>query len=246
MKAALNFGALALAFTVAACGESGNSLSEAANSNAPLPQIAAPNNGDWTQMVTQTEGGYLMGNPDAPVKLVEYASLACPHCAAFSEQGAGPLRDTYVRSGQVSWEYRHFLLNAPDVAFTLLARCQPPAAFFGTAEAMFRQQSEFFSALDEAESRRISALPPEQQIEPLARAMDLDTFFARRGMPGSRFSECLNDRQSVQQITDMTNRASSEQQVRGTPTFLINGEKQDETVGTWATLEPRLRAALGR
>lgn len=247
MKAALSLGAIALALTVGACGDGGNTLSDAAaNSNAPLPQIAAPNNGDWTQVVTQTEGGYLMGNPDAPVKLVEYASLACPTCKAFSEQGTAPLRDTYVRSGQVSWEYRHFLLNAPDVAFTLLARCQPPAAFFSTIEAMFRQQSEFFAALDDAETQRISTMPPEQQAEPLARAMDLDTFFARRGMPGARFSECLNNRQEVQAITDMTNRAATEQEVRGTPTFFINGEKQAETVTGWAALEPLLRAAIGR
>jgi protein-disulfide isomerase len=245
MKARTGLGAIALVLALAACGGGGNSLDEAAaNSNAPLTQIAAPNNGDWREAVTQTENGFLMGNPDAPVKLVEYASLACPHCAAFSEESAA-LRDTYVRSGQVSWEFRHFLLNAPDVAFTTLARCQPPAAFFATIEQMFRQQRQFFEAIDEAEGTRIGAMPPEQQAEPLARAMDLDTFFARRGMPEARFSQCLTNRAGIQQITDMTNRALTEQQVTGTPTFFINGEKQDVSVANWATLEPRLRAAIG-
>lgn len=246
MKARSSLGALALALLLAACGDGGgNNLdSAAANQSAPLPQIAAPNNGDWREVVTQTESGYLMGNPNAPVKLVEYASLACPHCREFSEQGGPALRDNYVRSGQVSWEYRHFLLNAPDVSFTVLARCQPTANFFSTAEAMYQRQSEFFGAIDEQEGARISAMPPEQQAAPLARAMDLDTFFARRGMPEARFSACLANRAAIQQITDMTNRAMNEQQVTGTPTFFINGEKQQ--ADRWSNLEPLLRTALGR
>jgi protein-disulfide isomerase len=245
MKLRITFGALALGLALSACGDGGGNLSAAAAAdNTPLPQIAAPNNGDWREVVTQTPAGYLMGNPDAPVKLVEYASLACPHCKEFSESASARLRDYYVRSGQVSWEFRHFLLNAPDVSLTLLARCQPPAAFFTTAEQMFQQQSDFFAAIDEAESQRIGALPPEQQAEPLARAMDLDTFFARRGMPAQRFSQCLGDRQAVQAITDMTTNAARDQQVTGTPTFFINGTKQE--AGRWQELEPLLRTALGR
>jgi protein-disulfide isomerase len=73
--------------------------------------------------------------------------------------------------------------------------------------------------------------------------MELDTFFARRGMNETRFNECLADRAAVQRLTDNTNRAMSELQVQGTPTFFINGEKQD--VGEWGALQPRLRAAIG-
>lgn len=247
MRIRTSFGAIALALALAACGDSGTgNVSAAANDSTPLPQIPAPNNGDWAEVVTQTETGFRMGNPEAPVRLVEYASLACPHCKEFSEAASAALRDNYIRSGQVSWEYRHFLLNAPDVAFTVLARCQPAPAFFRTIEQMYQQQSEFFAAIDEAEGQRIGAMPPEQQAEPLARAMDLDTFFARRGMPEARFSQCLSDRRNVQAVTDMTNRAMSELQVSGTPTFFINDQKQDATVASWATLEPRLRTALGR
>lgn len=246
MKAGFSAMTLAVALILAGCGDDGGNLAAAAaNSNAPIPPIPAPNNGDWTEMVAQTEdGGFRMGNPDAPVKLVEYASMTCPHCASFSEEATGPLRDTYIRSGQVSWEFRNFLLGAPDVALSVLLRCQPPAAFFRTAEQIFAQQREFIEAIDEQEGQRIQPLPPEQQIAPLARAMDLDTFFARRGMPEARFNECLADRAAIQRLTDMTSRAVSEFQVQGTPTFFINGEKQDAS--DWGTLEPRLRAAIGR
>jgi protein-disulfide isomerase len=246
MKVRISSAALALALFLGGCGDSEESnLSVAANAAPPqLDPIAAPNGGDWTQTVTQTpEGGYLLGNPEAPVKLVEYASLTCPHCRAFSEEATGPLRDTYIRSGRVSWEFRNFVLNAPDMAISIAARCQPPAAFFQTVEQLFAQQSEILGAVDESENQRLQALPPEQLIAPLARAMDLDVFFARRGMPEARFSQCLANPQGAQQLTDMTSRATTEQQVTGTPTFFINGERQE--ADSWSNLEPRLRAALG-
>jgi protein-disulfide isomerase len=246
MKIKLGASLAVLALTLAGCGDSGsgdlNAMSGA--SSAPLTQIAAPNNGDWADVVSETpEGGIRMGNPDAPVKLVEYASMTCPHCKTFSDEASTPLREIYVRSGQVSWEFRHFLLSAPDVAMSVLVRCQPPSAYFRTVEQLFAQQQEILSSIDESEAQRIGALPPEQQIPPLARAMDLDTFFARRGMPEARFSACLADPQGVQRLSDGTNRAMREEQVQGTPTFFINGQRQD--VSDWRSLEPRLRAAIG-
>ena len=246
MKAQFGIAVSALALLLAGCG-SGSDLNAAANQTAaPLQQIAPPAGGDWTQMVSQTpEGGYRIGNPNAPVKLVEYASLTCPHCRSFSAEATEALRDTYVRSGQVSWEFRNFLLGAPDVALSLLARCQPDAAFFRTVEQIYAQQSEFIAAIDESEAQRIGALPPEQQIPPLARAMDLESFFARRGMPAARFNQCVGNQAAVRQLTDLTNQAAAPgpNQVTGTPTFFINGERAD--ADTWARLEPILRGAIG-
>lgn len=248
MRAAYLTGAAALAFALAGCGGgSDNNLgATAAATQAPLPQIAAPNHGDWREVVTMTsDGGYLMGNPGAPVKLVEYASLACPHCREFEETGVPSLRDTYVRSGQVSWEFRNFLLNGPDYALTLLARCQPVESFFHLTEQMFAQQAEFFQNIDESEGQRIGQLPPEQQPPQLARAMGLDTFFARRGMPAARFDACLADRAQITRLTQMTNHAGNDLAIPGTPTFFINGTMQQNTA-SWAALEPELRAALGQ
>lgn len=250
MKSANLIAVSALAVALAGCNSAGPDLNAAANetivSQAPLNQIAAPNNQDWTQVVSQTpEGGYRMGNPDAPVRLVEYASLTCPHCREFSEQGGARLRDTYVRSGQVSWEFRNFVLNGPDMALSILARCQPDGAYFSTVEQIYAQQNEFLSNIDQNEERQLSALPPEQVIPPLARAMDLEAFFARRGMPSARFNQCLSNNAAVQQLTEMTNRAAAPgpMQVTGTPTFVLNGEKLD--VNAWPAIEQRLRAAIG-
>lgn len=247
MKAQVQVGALALALLLSGCGDGdGNNLSTAAsNEAAPLEQIPAPNNGDWTEVVGQTEqGGFLIGNPDAPVKLVEYASLTCPHCAAFSEQATDELRDTYIRSGQVSWEFRNFVLNPLDASVSILSRCLAPSAFFRTVEQLYAQQREWSAAIDETEQQRIGGLPESQQLAAIARAMDMDTFFARRGMPESRFNQCLGDQQAALRLAEMNQRAVEQDGVQGTPTFLVNGEKVDAS--DWAALEPRLRAALSR
>lgn len=244
MRFLFSTAAAAALLALAACGDEGGDLNAAAaDQNAPIEQIPAPNNGDWREVASATDEGFLLGNPNAPVKLVEYASFTCHVCAEFSEAATDELRDTYIRSGQVSWEIRTFLRNAPDVAMSLLTYCQAPAAFFTTTDQLFERQEELTAGIDQAEAERIQALPPEQQIAPLARAMELDTFFARRGMPESRANQCLTDQAAVQRLTDIARRAANELRVQGTPTFFINGERQDVTA--WDALEPRLRAAIG-
>lgn len=245
MKAGLSAGVAALALLLAGCGgsEESNLSAMAANEAAPLEQIPAPNNGSWTEVVTKTDEGFLMGNPDAPVKLVEYASMTCPHCATFSSEARGPLKERYVSSGQVSFEFRNFVLNAQDAAVSILARCLPPAAFFRTTEQLFERQQEWGAAIDETEARQIEALPQAQQLAAIARAMDMDTFFARRGMPEASFNQCIGDQQAALDLAASNQRASQEHGITGTPTFLLNGERLDVT--DWASVEQRLRAAIG-
>ena len=64
-----------------------------------------------------------MGNPNAEVKLVEFGSMTCPHCAEFDEQGGKPLIDNYVKNGQVSFEFRNFVRDPFDMTASLIARC---------------------------------------------------------------------------------------------------------------------------
>lgn len=236
----------ASALALSGCG-SGNDVNASANqavSQAPLPRLPAPNNGDWTQVVSRTpEGGTRVGNPDAPVKLIEYGSLTCPACQAFATTATRPLLDTYVRSGQVSWEFRHLVIHGgPDVVMAMLSDCQPEAAFFSTIEQLYLQQREILAHLDQPTQTRLQALPPEQQLGPLARALQLDTFFARRGMPEARFNQCLGNLPAAQRLADNLATASREG-VGGTPTFILNGERQEAS--SWAAIEPLLRAAIG-
>ncbi|HEX8262031.1 MAG TPA: thioredoxin domain-containing protein, partial [Allosphingosinicella sp.] len=130
----------------------------APNAAAAPARKAAPTAVDWGRTVVATpEGGFRMGNPNARVKLVEYGSLTCGHCAAFSRQGMAPLVATYVKSGRVSYEYRNFILNGLDVAASLVARCGGPARFFPVADKFYATQPQWMG--------RVSALTAAQKAQ---------------------------------------------------------------------------------
>jgi len=248
MKAVLALGAAALALALAGCGGgAGNNVAATANNAAPIPQIAAPNNGDWAEVATMTDrGSYLLGNPNAPVKLVEYASITCPHCAEFTEVASTPLRERYVRSGQVSWEYRPYMIFPTDPGVFLLLHCLGPQPFFRVAEQLYADQSNWVAriqALPQEQLQQLEGLAPAQKAAALVRAAGLDQFFRQRGLPEARMNTCLADDAALQQLQQISTRASSEDGVTGTPTFIVNGDKLETS--DWPDLEARLRAAIG-
>jgi protein-disulfide isomerase len=247
MKTQLSGAALALALALGACGQDsgGDATATASNQQLQLEPVPAPEGGDWTEVVERTDdGGFRMGNPDARVKLVEFASMTCPHCATFSAQAAEPLRE-YVRGGHVSWEFRNFVLNAPDAAASMLARCQPPQAFFRITDQLFAEQQTWLGNMTAEEAEQIQRLPEPQQIPALARALELDQFFRRRGVPEAEVNSCLADRQELERLADLNTRAIEQHGVSGTPAFMINGEMLDG-ISDWGRLEPRIRGALAR
>lgn len=242
----IGIGAIAAALLVAGCKDSKSAKSPAGG--APVAAVAAPNGGDWTQTASLTgEGGYLMGNPNAPVKLVEYASYTCPHCAEFAEAGTQTLEDKYVKSGRVSWEFRPFLLFPTDPGITLLVRCQGPAAAFLLADQLYATQREWvgrIQALPEEQQAQFNQLGPLQQMPALIQASGLDQFFRQRGMPEAKISSCLADQRETEKIVAIRDRASRDFKVTGTPTFFINGEMV-QNAASWDALRPALEEAVG-
>ena len=110
-------------------------------SGEPIAKVAPPANKAWSEVVAKTpEGGTRMGNPDAPIKLVEYGSMTCSHCAQFSEQASAGLRDEFVSSGRVSYEFRNFVRDPIDLTVAMLARCGSPESFFPLTEQAFAYQ----------------------------------------------------------------------------------------------------------
>jgi protein-disulfide isomerase len=244
MKAKIGIAAAALALALVGCKGGGDNATQAAN--GPLPQIPAPNGGDWTQMVSETpQGGFRMGNPNAPVKLVEYASLSCPFCKNFDVDGVPTLRDKYVKSGEVNWEYRTYLNHPTDPAVAALAHCMGPDAFFGLADQLYASQEQWFGklvALPQQQYQQLQTLPPMQRNVEIAHITGLDDFFRQRGMPSSKVQACLNDQSvlnKLQAIVDLGNKDG----ITGTPNFMINGKLQADA-SDWKTLEPMLRAAI--
>ncbi|HEX5183270.1 MAG TPA: thioredoxin domain-containing protein [Allosphingosinicella sp.] len=248
MKAKIAIAAAAAVLALAGCSKGGSN--GGAPANKPLPQIRAPN-GDWTQIVSETpQGGFRMGNPNAPVKLVEYASLSCPYCQHFDQDGVPTLRDKYVKSGEVSWEYRTYSNHPTDPAVASLVHCQGADAFFGLADQLYATQDQWFGKLVDfsqhqtQQYNQLQSLPALQRNAEIARITGLDEFFRQRGMPASRVQACLADQKvldKVAAITDLGNKDG----IGGTPNFVINGKTQPPDVADWKSLEPLLRTAIG-
>src|SRR3982751_2719257 len=157
--------AVAALVPMAACNK-GKEAAATDSSSAAYKPVPAPADGDWTKVVTPTPaGGFMMGNPVAKVHLIEYGSLTCPHCQRFDESGVTPLVNTYVKSGQVSYEFRNYVRDPIDLAASLIARCNGPAGFFPLARALYKDQANWMAKVQAAQPAQLQALqnlPPNQ------------------------------------------------------------------------------------
>jgi protein-disulfide isomerase len=201
---------------------------------------------DWSTVTTRkADGAFVQGNPDARVKLVEYLSLTCPHCAHFEDEGIAPLTAKYISTGLVSYEVRHALRDAFDFAASVLTRCNGPASFFATAPIMFAKQDEWMAhAAKWAQTAPdAKSVPPEKLLTMVANGAGLPELLAPHGLTAAKADQCLNDAAARDQLTKMASEAWKRPNFPGTPTFLINGAQQDG-VTTWAELDKRLAAAL--
>jgi len=251
VKTRTMFIALAAAsFMTSACNaEKGTDKGSA--TSGPVKPVAPPKDGDWTAIVSQTpEGGFLMGNPTAAVKVVEFGSMTCPHCAEFDEEGMKPLLDNYVKSGRVSFEFRNFVRDPFDVAASLVARCGGPTSFFGLTRGLYADQRDWIAKIqsgDPAVMQRIQALPPNQQFGEIAKVAGFQDWAAMRGLPPERTAACLANQAEVDRLVQMQNDAVSSYDVPGTPAFLLNGEMVKIEPGStpWQQLEAKIKSALG-
>ena len=244
MKVRHLFAAATAALALAGCN--GDSGSNASGGNTSTAAVAPPEGGDWSKMVAKTPaGGYLMGNPNAAVKLVEYGSMTCPHCAEFEEAAFQPLVDKYVKTGQVSFEFRNYVRDPLDITMSLIARCGGDERFFPLTNALFESQREIFNQIQTATPQQQQALqqmPPAQQFAGYAQLAGLQSWAAQRGIPSARQQQCLSNQAEIDQLVQMNSDAVSTYDISGTPTFLINDKMVEER--TWATLEPKIQDAL--
>ena len=238
MKSVLTFAA---ALALAGCGGSDKPVTAPAGS---VKSVAAPTGQDWTQVVSKTvEGGYVMGNPAAPLKLVEYGSRTCPTCGVFGQTGMRPLEASYVKSGKVSYEFRDFMVHAPDLGVAMLGHCAGAAPFFPILEQMYLEQPGFLEKLERATpfQQSIQGRPPQQQAVAWVEHLGYLDFLKQRGVAEPQARACLADSKLAKAVTDVSQRGIDDG-VTGTPTFFLNGQKLDGQI-TWPDVEKSLKAA---
>ena len=236
------FAILAAALALAACGGA-----DKGNITAPANSVAAvfaPTGQDWTQVVSRSEGGgYVMGNPNAGLKLVEYGSRTCPTCGAFGQTGMQPLENSYVKSGKVSYEFRDFLVHAPDLGVSILGHCAGTAPFFPILEQMYLEQPQFLDKLEGAGAfqQSIQGRTPQAQAVAWVEHLGYIDFLKQRGVPEAQARACLADPKLIKEVSDLS-QSAMDQGVTGTPTFFLNGQKLENQV-TWPQIEQALKAA---
>jgi protein-disulfide isomerase len=238
MRVALLFGAIAALAAAPAAAAPAH--------KRPVHRAGAPAAHDWSRTVLVTPaGGFRMGNPAARVKVLEYGSLACPHCRHFAETGYRPLVQRYVRTGRVSYEFRNLILNAPDISVSLLTRCAGPSQFFPMSKVVYATQPQWIGrlqALSAAQKTELSSLSDNARIARLAQFVGFTQVAARFGVTPVRARQCLADPAGLKRLLAMAE-AAGKIGVNQTPTFFVNGAKTEAS--TWEELEPLLRKAGG-
>ena len=231
------------AVLLTACGDgAGNTTAPA----APVAAVAAPAGQSWLDTVRKTDGGYVVGNPAAAVKLLEYGARSCPTCGAVAREGGDKLLNTYVASGKVSFEFRDFLVHGvSDLPGALLGACAGPGPFFPLMEAMYANQNDYLDRVQQltpAEQQQLQAVAPTRAVTLLAEKGGLLDLVKQRGIPEQKARQCLGDQAALEALAKSTEKWSQDGTVTGTPTFYINGERYTGQPA-WADVEAALKNA---
>ena len=145
------------------------------------------------------------GKADAPVTIIEYASLTCPHCADFTINTFPKIKEKYIDSGKARLIFREFPFDPRATAAFMLARCAPEDRYFPMVDVFFKQQQQWATAED-GEAALL-------QIAKLA------------GFTQESFKACLTNQQVLDDVRATMERGSKDYGVNATPTFFINGQK---------------------
>lgn len=167
-------------------------------------------------------GERALGPEDAPVTIVEYASMSCPHCAAFHETVFGELKTKYIDTGKVRFLFREFPHNNPGYPPAMVARCAPEGRFFEVVDAYFDRQEEWLNSPDIM-----------QAIRDIAK---------EHGFTDQSFDACVSNQALFEALKEGRDRGSSFG-VQGTPTFFINGRKFEDAPSL-ANMEREIDALL--
>ncbi len=229
---------IALLAAVVAAGTAGAAVHHPASAHAVA---------DWRGVVAPTaDGGVRVGNPQAKVKLVEYFSTTCPHCAAFSKEAYPSILDKYVRGGQVSFEVRVALRDAIDLVAAKSARCAAPTRYFATLEDVMGAQSDWEPktiAWVNAHTDDLNGPNKDKAVHAMLAGVGIEAIVAKHGVTPAALGACLTSKPIADALERSTNDAWNVRKIDGTPNFLINDVIQPSVYG-WPGLEPLIQAKL--
>jgi protein-disulfide isomerase len=197
----------------------------------------------WASVATLSpQGSYVIGNPAAKVKLIEYVSYTCPHCAHFTRDSAPVLKGKMIASGSTSIEIRSSVHDRYDLTAATLARCSGAARFPKMHDLLFARQEEWLNkavAFDAAGGQDPASKTQGDKMRTLAKGAGLADIAKAAGMSDATITACFANEANVAKTLAVAQ--AMQGKIKGTPTFELNGKLIENT--DWAKLEPILRAA---
>ncbi len=145
-----------------------------------------------------------LGKDNAPVTMVEYSSLGCPHCAAFHFETLPKIKTDYIDTGKLRLVYRDFPLGTPSLAAAMVARCAGRDRYFGFVELLFRSQSQWSQS--------------NNPLEAIARVVRFG------GMSEADINDCLKYQPLLESIRKGAETANEKLKINSTPSFIIGSE----------------------
>jgi len=181
---------------------------EVAQSTAAPVKVELPSSEGSVDQAKLLEPGVLpemaLGEANAPVTIVEYMSMTCPHCAAFHNNTFEAIKTKYIDSGKVRFIVREFPFDPRAAAAFMLARCAPEGQYFPMVSMLFKQQQQWAAA----QNGRDALL----QMSKLA------------GFTQESFEACLTNQKLLDDVNSVMQRGAKDFGVQSTPTFFVNGE----------------------
>ena len=150
----------------------------------------------------------MIGNPDAPVTVIEYASFTCPHCASFHAGTYKELKKNYIDTGKINFVFREVYFDRYGLWASMIARCAGPEKFFGVTNMLFADQSGWARA-----------------GEPAAIIRELRKVGRLAGMNDEMLDSCLNDETKAKTLVEWYQTKAGADEIESTPSFMINGKK---------------------
>ena len=243
--------ATTIACIIAAAALAGCNSKEA-NKAAPTENVkyehtTPPQGGDWTDVINPTpDGGVMMGNPSAKVKLIEIGSLTCPHCREFGEEAVPQLIDKYVKTGKVSYEFRNYIRDTFDMAALLISKCNGPDAFFPLSTALYKDQPNWVAKIQATppdQLDQLQTLPENQLALQAAKYAGLLVWAAARRVPQAKATQCLTDTATIDRMVNQSGEIAQQwPDFSGTPNFVINGTLNNK-IANWKELDAALQSA---
>lgn len=187
----------------------------------------APRQTNWNGQVAVTaNGSYRLGNPDAPVKLTEYVSYTCPHCAHYQKESDPVLRLTVVPKGQVSVTVTNLLRNPIDLTVALLTNCGDPKRFFVRHNAFFATQDTWLAKaekMSEAQQQRWYQGQMVDRMRAIAGDFGFYAMMAGWGVDRAQADACLANAAVLDKLKAQQAEVS-QLGLDSTPSFTLNGE----------------------